>query len=92
MPSWIPFYIILVLFENVCANMIIGICLMKNDLIEFKIIILKKKKRLYVGFKIFCIDIEISIIFQYLIDSALLYIYVYIHHSMVQFCLTIISA
>ena len=43
MPSWIPFYLILVLFENCCANMIIGICLMKNNLIEFKIIILKKK-------------------------------------------------
>ena len=92
MPSWIPFYFILVLFENCNANMSIGICSMKNDLIEFKIIILKKKKRFYGGFKIFCIDIEISIIFQYLIDSALLYIYVYIHHSMVQFCLTIISA
>ena len=43
MPSWIPFYFILVLFENCNANMSIGICSMKNDLIEFKIIILKKK-------------------------------------------------
>ena len=49
--------------------MIIGICLMKNSLIEFKIIILKKKS-FYRGIKILRIDIEISIILQYLIDRA----------------------
>ena len=51
---------------------------MKNDLIEFKIIILKKK-RFYRGIKILRIDIEISIILQYLIDRAQLVLLIYMY-------------
>ena len=58
--------------------MIIGICLMENNLIEFKIIILKKKS-FYRGIKILRIDIEISIILQYLIDRAQLVLLIYMY-------------